>query len=67
MFALIMSVLPLLPKLIETGIATVDAFAKIRTLIAEDRSLTPEERNQLEAAIAQREAVLNDTTRDVPQ
>lgn len=65
MFATISGILALLPQLVNAGIVTVDAVSKIKSLISEDRSMTPEERAELEAKIAEREAVLNDTSRDV--
>ncbi len=65
MFALLASFIPLIPGLIKAGITTYETFAKVKDLIAEDRSLTGDERAQLEAMIAERQAVLNDTTRDV--
>lgn len=66
MFALLAGFIPLIPRLIEVGIVTYEAFDKVKTLITEDRSMTPEEREQLEAMILERETVLNDTSRDVP-
>ena len=65
MFALLAAFVPLIPGLIQAGLATYETFAKVKTLVDEDRSLTPDERAQLEAMIAERQAVLNDTTRDV--
>lgn len=65
MFAILTSFIPLIPDLIKAGIVTYEAFEKTRALIVEDRSLTPDERAELEALIAERQAVLNDTSRDV--
>lgn len=67
MFAFVTALLPLLPRLIETGIATVDAFSKVKTLIDEDRSLTPDERADLEAKILEAQNRLHDTSRDVQE
>lgn len=65
MFAGFAALLPLLPRLIEAGVATFGAYQKIREMIDEDRSLTADERAQLEAMIAADEARVNDTSRDV--
>ena len=63
--AFFLALIPLIPQLIQAGVVTFDVYDKIRTMIAEDRSLSDEERAELEQKIAERQAVLNDTSRDV--
>lgn len=63
--AFFLALLPLIPQLIQAGVVTFDVYDKIRTMIAEDRSLTDAERAELERQIAERQAVLNDPSRDV--
>lgn len=65
MFALIAGFLPLIPGLVKAGIVTWDVVGRVRTLYEEDRSMTPEERTQLEAQIAEVEARIDDTSKDV--
>lgn len=65
MFALLAGFVPLIPGLIEAGLTTWDTVSKVRKLYEEDRSMTPEERAQLETMIAAVEARIDDTSKDV--
>lgn len=66
MGALLLGFLPLLPDLIKAGVVSYEAFAKAKKLYDEDTTLTPEERAQLETMIADVEARIDDTSKDVP-
>lgn len=65
MFAIALELIPLIPSLIKAGEATFGIWNRISTAIKEDRSLTDDERAQLEALIAQKMAIVDDTSRDV--
>lgn len=65
MFALLAGFIPLIPGLVKAGVVAWDTVNKVRTLYTEDRSMTPDERVQLEAMIAEVEARIDDTTKDV--
>lgn len=54
----------MIPGLIELGIETFETYSKVKTLIDEDRSMTPEERAQLETMIAEQQAIVRGTSRD---
>lgn len=62
---LLMTIVPLIPKLIETGMATIDLYDKVREVIAQNRSPTSAEWDQLEAMIDRDQAIVRDTSRDV--
>lgn len=65
MFAMLTAVLPHLPGLIQAGVVGYESFTKIKKLYDEDKTMTPEERNQLEALISQAEARIDDKSKDV--
>lgn len=65
MFAIALELIPLIPSLIRAGEATFETWQRIERAIREDRSLTADERAQLEALIAEKKAIVDDTSRDV--
>lgn len=65
MFSLLAGFIPLIPGLVKAGIVAWDVVGQVRTLYTEDRSMTPAERAQLEAMIADVEARIDDTSKDV--
>lgn len=66
MFELLIGALPYIPGLIKAGIVSYESFIKIKKLYDEDKSMTPDERAQLETMIAEVEARIDDTSKDVP-
>lgn len=62
---LFLGMLSRLPDWIAAGEATIGLFQRIREMVRDDRSLTPEEREKIEALIAEKMAVVNDTSRDL--
>lgn len=62
---LLMTIVPLIPRMVEAGQATVDMFNKVQQVIDENRSPTQPEWDQLEAMISQAQAQVRDTSRDV--
>ena len=63
--SLLMTIIPMIPRLIETGQATVDLFNTVQKVIDENRSPSQPEWDQLEAMISQAQAQVRDTSRDV--
>lgn len=64
--ALLQAIVPLIPSLIETGKATVDLYDKVSQVISENRAPNSEEWDALERQVAEGQAVVRDTSRDVP-
>jgi hypothetical protein len=62
---LLLTIVPLIPKMIAAGEATVDLYAKVRQVIAENRSPDHAEWDELEAMIQRDQAVVRDTSRDI--
>ncbi len=62
---LLLTIVPLIPKLIEAGQATVDLYSKVQTVIDENRSPDQAEWDELEAMIARDQKAVRDTSRDV--
>lgn len=63
---LLLQLVPMIPRLIESGWATVDLYTKVQKVIDENRSPDQREWDDLETFIAQQQAVVRDTSRDVP-
>lgn len=63
---LLLEVVPLIPGLIEAGVATMGLYDKVQKVIDENRSPDQAEWDQLEAFIAEKKAIVDDTSRDVP-
>jgi hypothetical protein len=61
---LLLTIVPLIPKMIEAGTATVDLYAKVQEVIDENRSPDQAEWAELEAMIARDQAVVRDSSRD---
>jgi len=66
MNALLTGFLVMLPDLIKAGVVGYESFVKIKKLYDEDKTLTPEERVELEKLIAATEARIDDKSKDVP-
>lgn len=62
---LLLTIVPLIPKLIDAGQATVDLYSKVQEVIDQNRSPDNAEWDELEAAIKRDQAVVRDTSRDV--
>ena len=62
---LLMTIVPLIPRMIEAGQATVDIFNTVQKIIDENRSPDQAEWDQLEAMISQAQQTVRDTSRDV--
>ena len=62
---LLLAVVPMIPRWIEAGTATVDLYAKVQKVIDENRSPDQAEWDELEAAIKHDQATVRDTSRDV--
>lgn len=65
MLAIALELIPLIPSLIRAGEVGFEIYGRIEKAIREDRSLTADERAQLEALIAEKKAIVDDTSRDV--
>lgn len=65
--ALLTQLIPLIPGLIQAGSAGIDLWDKVKRIRDEDRSMSDEERAQVDALIAENMAAINDTSRDVNQ
>lgn len=63
---LLLTVVPLIPRLIEAGTATVDLYSKVQKVIDENRSPDQAEWAELEAMIQRDQATVRDQSRDVP-
>lgn len=63
--SLLLTLVPLIPKMIDAGAATIDLYAKVRKVIAENRSPDRAEWDELEAMIERDQATVRDTSRDV--
>lgn len=63
--SLLLEFVPLIPRLIDAGTATVDLYAKVQKVIDENRSPDVAEWDQLEAMIKRDQAVVRNTDRDV--
>lgn len=61
---LLLTIVPLIPKMIEAGTATVDLYAKVQEVIDQNRSPDQAEWAELEAMIARDQAAVRDTSRD---
>jgi hypothetical protein len=62
---LLLTIVPMIPKLIEAGQATFDLYDKVKKVIDENRSPNQAEWDQLEAMIAEQQAIVRDTSKDV--
>lgn len=65
--ALLTELIPLIPGLIQAGKATVELWDKVQAVIDENRSPDSAEWDDLEALIAEKKVIVDDTTRDVSQ
>jgi hypothetical protein len=61
---LLQTIVPMIPKLIETGVAGFDLFDKVREVITENRIPDSAEWDALEAQIAADQAIVRDKSRD---
>ncbi len=61
---LLLTIVPLIPKMIEAGTVTVDLYAKVQEVIGQNRSPDQAEWAELEAMIARDQAAVRDTSRD---
>jgi hypothetical protein len=62
---LLLTIVPLIPKLIDAGLATVDLYKTVQKVIDENRSPDQREWDDLEQIIRQDQALVRDTSRDV--
>ncbi len=62
---LLLTIVPMIPKLIEAGQATFDLYDKVQEVIDENRSPDQKEWADLEAMIKRDQAAVRDTSRDV--
>lgn len=62
---LLLQIVPLIPRLIEAGTATIDLYSNVQKVIDENRSPDQAEWDELEAMIKRDQAVVRDTSRDV--
>lgn len=63
--SLLLTIVPMIPKWIEAGQATFDLYSQVKRVIDENRSPDQAEWDQLEAMIAEQQAIVRDTSRDV--
>lgn len=63
--SLLLQVVPMIPKLIEAGQDAVELYSNVQKVIAENRSPDQAEWAQLEAMIAEQQAIVRDTSKDV--
>lgn len=61
---LLLTVVPLIPKWIAAGEATVDLYTKVQKVIDENRKPSEPEWDELEAMIAKDQATVRDKSRD---
>lgn len=64
--SLLLQFVPMIPGLISAGKATVDLYSSVQKVIDENRSPSQPEWDDLEAMIRRDQAVVRDTSRDVP-
>lgn len=62
---LLLTIVPMIPKLIEAGQATFDLYDQVKKVIDENRSPTQQEWDELEKMIADQQAIVRDTSKDV--
>jgi hypothetical protein len=62
---LLLTFVPMIPKLIETGQATLALYDNVRKVIDEHRKPNEPEWNDLETMIARDQAIVRDRSRDV--
>ena len=65
MLALLLTYVPMIPKLVEAGLATYEAYDKVQTIINENRKPNEPEWDALEAQINEDRARLHDTSKDI--
>lgn len=63
---LLLELVPMIPGLIKAGTATVDLYTTVQKVISENRSPDQAEWDHLEQIIRQDQALVRDTSRDVP-
>lgn len=63
--SLLLTIVPMIPKLIDAGVATYDLYGKVKKVIDENRSPDQSEWDDLEKMIAEQQAIVRDTSKDV--